>query len=150
MEVLIVVTIMGILLTVGTVQYLEVKRRAKESLCAHKLAELAMYEKIYYRENGNYGTFEDLWIEGYIDESYVHEDDTLLHYQKPVFIPEYELEFSINEENVGFIIAATPVIQQNYLYYPRWVPLGGIPELRSMYVDETGVVKWLTTDRPVF
>ncbi|MFH1676817.1 MAG: hypothetical protein ABIC40_07300, partial [bacterium] len=92
----------------------------------------------------------DLWIEGYIDESYVHESDTLLHYQKPVFIPEYQLEFSINEENVGFIITATPVIQQNYLYYPRWVPLGGIPELRSMYVDQTGVVKWLSTDRPVF
>lgn len=151
MEVLIVATIVGILLTIGSVQYLEVKRRSKENLCAQKLNQLAVYEKMYFRENGFYADWEDLLYDGgYVDESYVHPSDTLLHYDRPVYIPEYTLEFIISDDNLGYEIIAEPVIQDAYLWYPRWVPLGGIPELRSMYVDETGVVKWLANGRPVY
>ena len=150
MEVLIVATIIAILVTVGTVQYLEVKRRGKEHYCAQRLAQLSVMERMYFREFGAYATFDDLRVEGYIDWSYIYEDDTLLHYHRPVYIQEYTLEFNIDEEGGGFEIIAEPVLQEAHLWYPRWVPMGGIPELRAMMVDEQGIVRWLETGRPVF
>jgi hypothetical protein len=150
MEVLIVATIVGILVTVGTVQYLEVKRRAKEKLAAQKLSQLATYEKFYFRDFGEYADFEDLRIEGYIDWEYIYEDDEIQHYHRPVYLPEYTLEFNIDEEEDGFEIVAEPVLQEAHTWYPRWVPLGGIPDLRSMSVKEDGVVVWHETGRPVY
>jgi len=150
MEVLIVATIVGILVTVGTVQYLEVKRRSKEKLAAQKLSELAVFERFFFRDFGDYATFEQLKEEGYIDADYVHEDDERLHLQKPVYLPEYTLDFIIDEEEGGFRIVAEPVLQEVHLWYPRWVPMGGIPDLRGMYVERDGVVRWLDSDRPVY
>jgi type II secretory pathway pseudopilin PulG len=150
MELLIVVTIVGILVTVGTVQYLEAKRRAKENFCAQRLAQLATWERMYFRDFGEYASYEDLRIEGYIDWDYVKEDDDLLHYNHPVYIQEYKLDFNIETETGGFEITAEPVVNERQLYYARWTPMGGIPELRSMKVNRDGVVMWLDTGRPVF
>jgi hypothetical protein len=150
MEVTTVAAIIGILVTMGTVQYLEVKRRSREHYCAHRLAQLAVYERLYFREYGDYTDFLGLREAGYIDWDYQWEDDTLLHYQRPVYIQEYELDFNLEEEETGFEIVATPVIQEAHLWYPRWVALGGIPDLRAMYVREDGVVRWVETERPVF
>jgi len=149
MEVLIVATIVGILVTVGTVQYLEVKRRAKEHYCAQRLAQLAVYEHMYFKDFGSYGDWNDLRNQGYIDMDYIHEDDELLHYRRPYYIQEYELDFNIAEGEAGFEIVATPVVNQTHLWYPRWIPLGGINDLRSMKVQEDAVVKWLDSGRPV-
>jgi len=150
MEVLIVATIVGILVTVGTVQYLEVKRRSKEKLAAQRLSQLAIFESMYFREFGSYADFDDLKIEGYIDEGYLYEDDELQHYHRPAYIPEYELEFVIDDEEGGYEITAEPVLQEEHLWYPRWVPFGGIQDLRGMYVNEDGVVRWLSNDRAIF
>lgn len=149
MEVLMVATIISIIVTIGTVSYLEAKRRAKEQYCAQRLAQLAVYERMYFREFGRYATFDDLREEGYIDWQYIYEDDDLLHYRRPVYIQEYTLDFKIDEEGQGYEIIAKPVITQKQMWYPRWVPLGGIPYLRSMKVDERGIVVWLDNGRPV-
>ncbi len=149
MEVLIVATIVAILVTVGTVQYLEVKRRAKEHYCAQRLAQLAIWEDLYSRELGEYANFDDLQREGYVDWDFL-EDDDRLHYQRAAFILEYKLEFNKDKEGGGFEIIAEPVVDEPYLWYPRWTPMGGIAGLRSMKVEEDGVVKWLDTGRPVF
>ncbi len=150
MEVTIVAAIVGILVTIGTVQYLEVKRRAKENYCAQRLSQLATWERLYFRDYGEYAEYDDLRMEGYIDWDMVEEDDDLLHYNRPVYIQEYTLEFILNEEDGGFEIIAEHVLKdQPYLWYPRWVPLGGINELRGMKVNEDGVVMWLNTGRPV-
>jgi type II secretory pathway pseudopilin PulG len=148
--VLIVATIVGILVTVGTVQYLEVKRRAKEKLATQKLSQLATYERFYYRDNGEYATFDELREEGYIDYNYIYEDDELQHYHRPVYIPEYTLDFLLDEEGGGFRILAEPVLTEAQTWYPRWVALGGIPDLRSQYVEEDGVVKWADSNRPIY
>jgi len=150
MEVLIVATIVGILVTVGTVQYLEVKRRSKEKLAVQRLAQLAVFERMYFRDFGNYATFEDLRIEGYIDESYLYQSDEPLHYHRPAYVPEYQLEFNLEQGGLGFEIVATGVLDEPHTWYPRWVPLGGIPDLRAFFVEEDGVVKWLDTGRPVY
>lgn len=150
MEVLMVATIIAILMTVGTVSYLEAKRRAKEQYAAQRLAQLAMFEHMYFREFGSYATFEDLREEGYLDQDYIYEDDEPQHYHRPVFIQDYKLEFNIDTEGGGYEIIATPVLEERHLWYARWTPLGGIPYLRSMKVNEDGVVKWLDTGRPVF
>lgn len=150
MEVLIVATIIGILLSVGTVQYLEVKRRAKEKLAVQKLSTLATYERFYFRNYGSYGEWDDLRGEGYIAQDYQYQSDDLTHYERPVYVPEYTLEFEIDDANGGYRITAEPVIQQQHLWYPRWVILGGIDDLRSFYVEEDGVVRWLETDRAVY
>lgn len=149
MEVTTVAAIIGILVTIGTVQYLEVKRRSKEHYCAHRLAQLAVYERLYFREFGEYAGFEGLKEAGYVDWDYL-EDDAMLHYDRPAYIQEFELEFILDDEEGGYRIVATPVLQQAHLWYPRWVALGGIPEYRSMVVEEDGVVRWEETDRPVF
>ena len=150
MEVLVVATIVGILVSVGTVQYLEVKRRSKEKLAAQKVAQLAVYERFYFRDFGKYATFMELRDEGYIDEQYLYEDDDLLHLDRPAYIPEFMLDFQIDEETSDFKITAEPVLQSRHAYYPRWVPLGGIDEYRSVFVEKDGVVRWLDTGRPVF
>jgi prepilin-type N-terminal cleavage/methylation domain-containing protein len=149
MEVLIVATIVGILVSVGTVQYLEVKRRAKEKFAVQKLAQLSAYENMYFREFGNYADFDNLKLEGYVDQSY-YEDDEFRHYLRPAYIPEYQMEFVIDDTGGGFRITASPVLEDEYLWFPRWVALGGIQDLRSVYVEEDGVVKWLDSNRPVF
>ena len=150
MEVLVVATIVGILVSVGTVQYLEVKRRSKEKLAAQKVAQLAVYERFYFRDFGKYADFDELLKEGYIDDWY-HEDDDLLHTDRPAYIPEFTLEFLIDEEtNDNFKITAEPVLQSRHAYYPRWLPLGGIDEYRSVFVETDGVVRWLDTGRAVF
>jgi len=150
MEVLVVATIVGILVSVGTVQYLEVKRRSKEKLAAQKVAQLAVYERFYFRDFGKYADFEELREEGYIDEQYRFEDDDVLHYDRPAYIPEFMLDFQIDEETSDFKITAEPSLQSRHAWYPRWVPLGGIDEYRSVYVEKDGVVRWLDTGRPVF
>ncbi|MCX6646483.1 MAG: type II secretion system protein [bacterium] len=150
MEVLIVATIIGILLSVGTVQYLEVKRRAKEKLAVSRLALLATYERMYLRTYGTYGEWDDLREEGYIAQDYNYQNDDLTHYDRPVYVPEYTLEFALDDTNGGFRITAKPVLQQAHLWYPRWVILGGIDDLRSVYVEEDGVVRWLDSDRAVY
>jgi len=160
MEVLIVATIVGILVTVGTVQYLEVKRRAKEHYCAQRLGQLAVYENMYFKEFGEYtdkwnagssgDSFSSLTEEGYIDEQYLYQSDELQHYKRPAYIQEYLLEFVIDENQNGFQIIATPVVNEVHLWYPRWTPLGGIDDLRSMFVEQDGVVRYLDSGRPVF
>lgn len=150
MEVLIVATIIGILLSVGTVQYLEVKRRAKEKFAVSRLALLATYERMYLRNYGVYGDWPDLLDEGLIARDYINQSDDLTHYERPIYIPEYSLEFEIDSVNGGFKITAEPILQQAHLWYPRWVILGGIDDLRSFYVEEDGVVKWLETGRAVY
>jgi prepilin-type N-terminal cleavage/methylation domain-containing protein len=150
MEVLVVATIIGILMSVGTVQYLEVKRRAKEKLAVQKLSVLASYERMYFRTYARYGEWDDLRTEGIIAWDYEYQSDDLTHYERPVFIPEYTLTFEIDSENGGFRITAVPVLQQPHLWYPRWVILGGIDDLRSLYVEEDGVVRWLESDRAVY
>lgn len=150
MEVLIVATVVGILVTVGTVQYLEVKRRGKENYCAQRLSQIAAYEKMYYRDFGEYADFDDLRVEGYIDWDYLYKDDTTLHYLRPVYIQEYKLLFEIDGDANTYKVTATPAVDQPQLWYPRWVPLGGIDDLRSMYVETDGVVRWLDSGRPVF
>ena len=154
MEVLIVATIISILLTVGSVSYLEAKRRAKEQYAAQRLAQLAVFERMYFREFGAYATFEELRDPGgfegsYIDEKYLQEDDEPLHNHRPYYIQDYKLDFNVDKEGGGFEIKAEPVLTETQLWYPRWVPLGGIPYLRSMKVDEQGVVTWLDSGRPV-
>ena len=150
MEVLLVATIISILLTIGTVSYLEAKRRAKEMYCAQRMAQLAVYERMYYREFAAYATFDELREEGYIDWDYIYPSDEPQHYHRPVYIQDYALEFDTETETGGFEIKATPVLlNQPQLWYPRWVALGGIAYLRSMKVDEEGVVTWLDTGRPV-
>jgi prepilin-type N-terminal cleavage/methylation domain-containing protein len=150
MEVLIVATIISILLTVGSVSYLEAKRRAKEQYAAQRLSQLAVFEKMYFREFGAYATFEDLRNEGYLAQDYIYEDDEPQHYHRPVYVQDYALDFIIDTAGGGFEIDAKPVLTESQLWYPRWMPLGGIPYLRSLKVDEQGVVMWLENGRPVF
>jgi prepilin-type N-terminal cleavage/methylation domain-containing protein len=150
MEVLIVATIVSILLTIGSVSYLEAKRRAKEQYAAQRLAQLAVFEKMYFREFTTYATFEDLRDAGYIDQDYIYPSDEPQHYHRPVYVQDYALEFIIAKDGGGFEIDATPVLTESQLWYPRWTLLGGIPYLRSLKVDEQGVVEWLSNGRPVF
>jgi len=150
LEVLIVATIVGILVTIGTVQYLEVKRRAKEKLATQKLSQLSTYETFYFRDFGEYATFDDLREAGYIDYDYIYEDDEIQHYHRPVFLPEYTLEFLLDEEGGGYQIIAEPVLTEVHTWYPRWNALGGIQDLRSMFVEEDRVVKWLDSGRPIY
>jgi type II secretory pathway pseudopilin PulG len=150
MEVLIVATIISILLTIGTVSYLEAKRRAKENYCAQRLAQLAVFERMYFRDFGVYTDFWGLRDEGYIDQEYLYEDDEPSHYHRPVYIQEYALDFNIDDTGGGFLIEATPVLTSRQLWYQRWVALGGISYLRAMKVNEDGVVMWSETGRPVF
>lgn len=150
MEVLIVATIIGILLSVGTVQFLEVKRRAKEKLAVQKMAQLSIYETFYFRTYGSYADWDDLRVEGYINWDYIEQSDDLTHYDRPVYIPEYTIEFELDNVNFGYRIIAKPALDQAHLWYPRWAILGGIDDLRSLYVEEDGVVRWLATDRAVY
>lgn len=149
MEVLIVATIIAIITTVGTVSYLEAKRRAKEMYAAQRLAQLAVFERMYFRDFASYGDYEDLRTEGYIDEQYLYKDDEPTHYHRPVYIQDYKLTFNIDEAGGGFEIIAEPVLGQHWLWYPRWTALGGIPYLRAVTVNQDGVVRWLDSNRPV-
>jgi hypothetical protein len=132
------------------VQYLEVKRRSKEKLAASKLAQLAAYERMYFRDFGEYATFQELRDEGYVDWDYYTASDDRLHTHRPVYIPEYTLEFVLDEEGGGYEIVAEPVLTERHLWYPRWYAQGGIPYLRGMYVNQDGIVKWLENDRPIY
>lgn len=146
LEVIIVAAIIGILLTIGTAHYLEVQRLAKEHLCATRLANIAAYEKMYYREYGQYATFQELQNRGFIDRAYTQSDDIAGH--AVPFIPDYWLEFSVSTDS--YYVIARPVQGDYDAVYVRWRLLGGQEDVRSMYVNQDGVVRYLRNNRPVF
>ena len=146
LEVIIVAAIIGILITIGTAHYLEAKRVSVEHLCATRLANLASLENMYFREYAAYGNFFQLQAAKLVDESYTPFDE--VQSQANPYIPEYNLTFNVSTEK--FQIVAQPIHGDFEGIYVRWRTSGGIEDERSMYVDETGVVRYLSNGRPVF
>ena len=146
LEVTIVAAIIGILLTIGTAHYLEAQRLSIEHLCATRLANIAAFEKMYYREFSNYATFQELQYQGFIDKTYTSGDDVMSH--STPYIPEYWMEFNIAGDT--YQIIARPVVSDFDAVYVRWRVLGGQENERSMYIDQDGVVRYLRNARPVF
>jgi len=147
-EVLLVCAIIIILVSVGSASYLEAQRRAEEHRCAERLQELAVYEKMYAREFGDYALFWELQDQGYIDPHYV-ESDTPKHNAGIPFIPEYRLELTIPGDGT-YRIDATSDLTDPAQFQPRWRLLGGIWDLRPMYIDDRGIVRWVENDTPVY
>lgn len=145
-EVIIVSAIIGILMTIGTAHYLEAKRVSVEHLCATRLANLAALEGMYFREYTIYGTFYQLIDAGLLDASYMPNDN--VQSTTNAYVPEYNLLFNVSEER--FQIIAQPIHGDFEGVYARWRTSGGTEDERSMYVDETGVVRYLYNKRPVF
>ena len=146
LEVIIVAAIIGILMTIGTAHYLEAQRMAMEHLCATKLANIAAFEKMYYREFAAYATFDELQEQGFIDISYTQYDDVMSN--STPFIPDYWMEFNVSTDT--YQIIARPVQADNDSIYVRWRNIGGQEDVRSMFVDQDGVVRFLRNSRPVF
>ena len=147
-EVLLVCAIIVILVGVGTASYLEAQRRAEEHRCAERLAELAVYEKMYSREFGDYALFWQLQDQGYVDPHYI-EADTPTHNAGIPFIPEYVLEFTIPGDGT-YRVEARSDLTQAAQFQPRWRLTGGIWDLRAMYVDDRGIVRWVENNAPVY
>jgi prepilin-type N-terminal cleavage/methylation domain-containing protein len=148
LEILVVAVIITILVGAGTVAFLEVERRTKEKLCATKLQEIAAYQKFYARDFGEYADFEQLQEEGFIDPNYV-ADDNMTHTNGPAFVPDYILEFVIPGDGT-YRIDAYSVMEDAADFSPRWRLIGGTWDLRPMYVDDRGVVRWVEDNRPIF
>lgn len=148
LEVLVVAVIIVILVGAGTVSYLEVERRVKEKLCAERLQTIATYEKFYAREFGEYGDFINLQEQGYIDPNYI-ADDNLSHSNGVPFVPDYIFEFTVPGDGT-YRVDAFSVAEDVAEFSPRWRLLGGVWDLRAMYVDDRGIVRWEENDRPVF
>jgi prepilin-type N-terminal cleavage/methylation domain-containing protein len=148
LEVLLVAAIILILVGAGSVAYLEVERRAREHSTAQRLQELATYEKFYVREFGEYALFWQLQEQGYIDPQYV-EDDVPKHNEGIPYVPEYRLEFNIPGDGT-YRIDAVSVLDSTADFSPRWRLVGGIWDLRPMYIDDRGIVRWTEDNRPVY
>ncbi|MBU1023709.1 prepilin-type N-terminal cleavage/methylation domain-containing protein [bacterium] len=145
-EVIIVALIIGILLTIGTAHYLEAQRMAVEQLCATRLAQIDALQKMYYRQYSEYATFQELQAEGFIDSAYTPFDDVLS--QATPYVPEYTLTFNVSGDRYQ-VIAETVHGDFNGVYV-RWRAAGGQQDKRAMSVDQTGVVRYLYNNRPVF
>jgi len=148
LEILVVTVIIVILVGAGAVSYMEVERRAKEKLCAERLQTIATYEKFYAREFGEYGDFINLQDQGYIDPNFVAEDN-LSHSNGPPFAPDYILEFVVPGDGT-YRVDAVSVVEETDQFSPRWRGLGGIWDLRTMYIDDRGIVRWEENDQPIF
>jgi prepilin-type N-terminal cleavage/methylation domain-containing protein len=148
LEVLVVAGIIVILVGFGSTSYLEAQRRTKEHLCATRLQTLATYEKFYQREFGDFGFFTDLQTQGYIDTNYV-ENDNERHTNGSPYIPEYKIEFELPGDGT-FRITAVSALEDPDSFMPRWRLTGGIWDLRTMYVDDRGIVRWEENDMPVY
>ena len=148
MEVLLVASIIVILVSVGSVSYLEAQRRAREHYTASRLQELATYEKLYVREFGEFALFWELQEQGYIDPNY-SEDDNTQHTVKSPYIPEYTLEIDVPGDGT-YRIDAVCVLDNSRDFNPRWRLVGGIWDLRPMYVDDRGMVRWTENDKPIY
>ena len=146
LEVIIVAMIIGILITIGTAHYIEVRRLASEHLCATRLANIDAYQKMYYRQYATYATFEELQYEGFIDVAYTSYDDVLSN--TTPYIPEYFMTFNVTSDR--YIVSAQPVHSDFNGIYVRWRVSGGQEDKRGMYVDQSGVVRYLRNRRPVF
>jgi prepilin-type N-terminal cleavage/methylation domain-containing protein len=147
-EILLVCAIIVILVSVGSASYLEAQRRAEEHRCAGRLQELALYEKMYAREFGDYALFWELQDQGYIDPHYI-ESDTPKHNTGIAFIPQYRLEFTVPGDGT-YRIAASSDLTDPAQFHPRWRLTGGIWDLRAMYVDDRGIVRWVENNAPVY
>jgi prepilin-type N-terminal cleavage/methylation domain-containing protein len=148
LEMLVVAGIIVILAGIGSSSYLEAHRRAKEHLCATRMQQLATYEKFYYREFGAYAYYTDLQTQGYIDPQYV-EDDNETHSNGVPFIPDYQVEFDIRGDGT-YMITAESVLTDPNQFSPRWRLTGGIWDVRPMYIDDRGVVRWAESDIPIY
>lgn len=146
LEVIIVAMIIGILVTIGTAHYLEARRLANEHLCATRLANIDAYQKMYYRQYATYATFQELQNEGFVDSAYTSYDDVLS--SATPYIPEYFMTFSISGDT--YMVMAQPVHGDFNGVYVRWRESGGLEDKRGMFVDQTGVVRYLYNSRPVF
>lgn len=148
LEVLVVAVIIVILVGAGTVAFLEVERRTKEKLCAGRLQEIAAYQKIYARDFGEYAEFWQLQDQGFIDPNY-SEADNLTHTAGRPYVPDYVLEFTIPGDGT-YRIDAVSIMDDSRDFSPRWRLIGGIWDLRAMYIDDRGVVRWDEDDRPIY
>lgn len=146
LEVIMVAMIIGILITIGTAHYLEARRLASEHLCATRLANIDVYEKMYYRQYATYATFQELQDEGFIDAAYTAHDDVLSN--ATPYIPEYFMTFNISSDT--YQVSAQTVHGDFNAVYVRWRMSGGLEDKRGMFVDQTGVVRYLYNRRPVF
>jgi prepilin-type N-terminal cleavage/methylation domain-containing protein len=145
-EVIIVASIITILLTIGSAHYLEAKRLAMEQLAATRLANIDGYQQMYFREFATYATFQELQAKGYIDSGYTSYDNVLS--ESVPYVPEYNLTFNVSTES--YQVIAQPVHGDFAGFYVRWRISGGIEEERGMFVDQNGVVRYLSNNRPVF
>ncbi len=148
LEMLVVAGIIVILAGIGTTSFLEAHRRAKEHLCAARLQQLATYEKFYYREFGTFAYYTDLQTQGYIDPKTV-EDDNATHTNGSPFIPDYQIEFDIRGDGT-YMITAESILTDADQFSPRWRLAGGIWDVRPMYVDDRGTVRWTESDIPIY
>ncbi len=146
LEVIIVAMIIGILITIGTAHYLEVRRLASEHLCATRLANIDAYQRMYYRQYATYATFLELKNEGFIDAAYTAHDDILSN--AIPYIPEYFMTFNISSDT--YQVSALPVHGDFNGVYVRWRASGGLEDKRGMFVNQAGVVRYLYNNRPVF
>ena len=147
-EVLLVAAIIVILAGAGSVSYLEAQRRAREHYTAQRIQELGTYQKLYIREFGDYALFWQLQEQGYIDPNYV-EDDDKQHTVKTPFIPEYTLEFDVPGDGT-YRIDAVCVLEESADFSPRWRLIGGQWDLRQMYIDQRGIVRWTEDNKPIY
>ena len=145
-EVIIVAMIIGILVTIGTAHYLEARRLASEHLCATRLANIDAYQRMYYRQFATYATFQELQTEGFIDAAYTSYDDVLSN--TTPYIPEYFMTFNISGDT--YMVSAQPVHSDFNGVYVRWRASGGLEDKRGMFIDQTGIVRYLSNERPVF
>jgi len=147
-EVLLVCAIILILVTVGSASYLEAQRRAEEHRAAERLQEIAVYEKMYAREFGDYALFWQLQDQGYIDPHYI-QSDTPNHGGGKSFVPQYQLVFTVPGDGTYRVDAAS-VLTEPAQFQPRWRLLGGTWDLRPMYIDDRGIVRWAEGNAPVY
>ena len=145
-EVIIVALIIAVLLTIGTAHYLEAQRMATEHLCATRLANIDALQKMYYRQYSEYATFQQLQEEGFIDVAYTPFDDVLS--QSIPYVPEYTLTFNVSGDT--YQVIAETVLGDFNSFYVRWRAAGGQQDKRAMSIDQTGVVRYLYNNRPVF
>ena len=100
------------------------------------------------REFGEYGDFINLQDQGYIEPGFVAEDN-LSHSNGRPFVPDYILEFVVPGDGT-YRVDAVSVAEDLAEFSPRWRMLGGIWDLRAMYIDDRGIVRWEENDQPIY
>ncbi len=121
-ELLIVVTIIGIIAAIAVPNLLAVRRAAQESSGAAIVKSLVKAEAMYFSSHGNqstYGTMNDLVARNCIDASLLTEARNYYTFQINLSTP---ITYSIN---------ATP-------------DAGAATQMRHFYGDETGVIRQAT------